>query len=226
MNTQNKKTEKLVAATYMLTSFFDNKEPMKWRLRELGNSLLSFSGESKNIVLEIISLLSVGKNAGLISDMNFNIIHREFSLLLPEQITLEDMFDKTMLKEAYLPLEHEQIVQKKVFEKAPEKHSLYVASSVSSTQNAPSIKDKPYTHTEQEKKDLKEFGAVAVKKNSRQSVIIGLLKRKKEIMIKDVSPLIDGVSEKTIQRELLSMVSQKILKKEGEKRWSRYSLAE
>ena len=44
-------------------------------------------------------------------------------------------------------------------------------------------------------------------------------------MIKDVSPLIKGCSEKTIQRELLSMVKSGILKKEGEKRWSKYSLA-
>ena len=66
---------------------------------------------------------------------------------------------------------------------------------------------------------------MAVKKNSRQSTIINLLKRKKEIMIKDVSPLIDGCSEKTIQRELMSMVHSGTLKKVGEKRWSRYSLA-
>jgi len=226
MNTDKKKTEKLVAAIYMLTSFFDAKEPMKWRLRELGGQLLSFSGESRNIVLEIISLLSVGKNAGLISDMNFEIIHREFSLLLPTQITLEDMFEKQIQKESYAPQELEQSTQKKAFEKAPEKQSLYIASSIASVPKAPIIKDTAYTATDTEKKDLKEFGAVAVKKNSRQSVIISLLKRKKEIMIKDVSPLIDGVSEKTIQRELLAMVSQKILKKEGEKRWSRYSLAE
>ena len=72
---------------------------------------------------------------------------------------------------------------------------------------------------------LKEFGAISVKKNSRQSIIINILKRKKEIMIKDVSPLINGCSEKTIQRELSSMVDLGILKKIGEKRWSRYSLA-
>jgi hypothetical protein len=222
MNTDQKKTEKLVAAIYMLTSFFDSKEPMKWRLRELGNSILSFSGESRNSVLEIISLLTVGKNAGLISDMNFEIIHREFSLLIPQQITLKDIFEKPLAKEAYEPRELLPSMQPK----APEKNTMYVASSVALAQSAPMIKDKAYTHVESEKKDLKEFGAVAVKKNSRQSVIINLLKRKKEIMIKDVSPLIDGVSEKTIQRELLSMVSQKILKKEGEKRWSRYSLAE
>lgn len=226
MNTDKKKAEKLIAAVYMLTSFFDQKEPMKWRLRELGGQLLSVSNESRNIVLEIISLLTVGKNAGLISDMNFEIVHREFSLLLPTQITLESIFEKQIQNEASIPQESEQPAQKKVIEKAPEKQSLYLGSSVVHTPKAPIIKDTAYTSADTDKKDLKEFGAVAVKKNSRQSVIISLLKRKKEIMIKDVSPLIDGVSEKTIQRELLAMVSQKILKKEGEKRWSRYSLAE
>ena len=44
-------------------------------------------------------------------------------------------------------------------------------------------------------------------------------------MIKDVSPLIGGFSEKTIQRELAAMVQAGILRKVGEKRWSRYSLA-
>ena len=86
------------------------------------------------------------------------------------------------------------------------------------------IKDK-ITYKAPEEKSLKEFGAISVKKNSRQSIIIGLLKRKKEIMIKDVSPLINGCSEKTIQRELSAMVHTGVLKRIGEKRWSRYSLA-
>jgi predicted HTH transcriptional regulator len=73
--------------------------------------------------------------------------------------------------------------------------------------------------------NLKDYGVVSAKKGNRQSVIIGLLKRKKEIMIKDVSPLIKGCSEKTIQRELSAMVQSGLLKKEGEKRWSKYSLA-
>ncbi|MEK6878241.1 MAG: hypothetical protein AABY22_01465 [Nanoarchaeota archaeon] len=51
-----------------------------------------------------------------------------------------------------------------------------------------------------------------------------LIKRKKEIMIKDVVGLINDCSEKTIQRELLTLVDEGILKKEGERRWTRYSL--
>ncbi|NCN08031.1 hypothetical protein GW944_00480, partial [Candidatus Parcubacteria bacterium] len=96
---------------------------------------------------------------------------------------------------------------------------------VSEVNNRQENSYKPANSTEKKTKDLKNFGAVSVKKNSRQSIIINVLKRKKEIMIKDISPLIDGCSEKTIQRELLAMVNSGILKKEGEKRWSRYSLA-
>ncbi len=199
-----KKTEKLATAIYMLTSFFDEKEPMKWRLRELSAKLVSLH-DNQAVVQEIMSLLTVAKHAGLITDMNFEIIHKEFARLLPEPSTFQNL----LLSEATKPVTSTEV-------KIP---NFYTASSVP-------VKDKPTEILSMQKAPLKEFGAVAVKKNNRQSVIIGLLKRKKEIMIKDVSPLIDGVSEKTIQRELLAMVQSGILKKEGEKRWSRYSLAQ
>ena len=202
-----KKTEKLVSAIYLLTSFFDEKEPIKWRLRELGGKLISMR-DNRNVVLEIMSLFTVAKNAGLLSDMNYEIVHKEFSKLAPQNPTISDLFFQT-LDESKV-----SIPEEKVIEKAP----LYIASSV---RTSPAIKDKIarvyLDHTE---------GVVAVKKNSRQNVILNLLKKKSEIMIKDVTPLIAGVSEKTIQRELLAMVSSGILRKEGEKRWSRYTLAE
>lgn len=198
-----KKTEKLVSAVYLLTSFFSDLEPMKWRLRELGGKLVG-GRESKLLVPEIISLLSVAKNSGLISDMNHNIIQKEFSLLLPKEESLPEMLkgderSTTPLISEYHP--------------------------VSTTELKPShivLKDKIY---KPEPKETQKDGAIALKKNGRQSVILGLLKKKGEIMIKDVSPLIEGVSEKTIQRELLSLVKSGVLRKEGEKRWSKYSLA-
>ena len=201
---ETKKTEKLVTAIYMITSFFDDKEPMKWRLRELGNGLISHK-DVPSTVTHILTLLTVAKNTGLVSDMNYEIIHREFSRLLPESTNLQGFFGQP---EEALPAPTSKV-----------ERSIYISSSIAST-------PAPIVETAKDKAPLvKEFGVVAVKKNSRQSVIINLLKRKKEIMIKDVSPLIDGVSEKTIQRELLAMVKAGILNKIGEKRWSRYTLA-
>ena len=212
MNIELKKTEKLVSAVYLLTSFFNDLEPMKWRLRDLGGELVQ-SREPRSIIQEIVSLLNISKNAGLISEMNYNIIHKEFSNFLAQDQTLpellkpsrEDLYGVSTQEEkkvSYLP----DVITKD----APQKFEHRVTS----------IKDKII-------KDISEQpeGTVALKKNNRQSVIFGLLKKKGEIMIKDVTPMIPGVSEKTIQRELLSLVKQGILRKEGEKRWSKYSFA-
>lgn len=214
---ESKKTEKLASALYLLTSFFDDKEPMKWRLRELAGGLVAHK-EPRNIVLELIGLLTVAKNAGLVSDTNYEIMHRELSGISPQVETLGEMFKKLEVREEHKAPVHRENIQDKPQDR-PERPSFYISSSVHS---APVIKDRLPKEPAREPKD----GVVAQKKNSRQGTILGLLKKKKEIMVKDVVPLIEGVSEKTIQRELLALVSKGILRKEGEKRWSRYSLAE
>jgi hypothetical protein len=229
---ETKKIERLVTAIYMLTSFFDDKEPMKWSLRELGNGLLSAKNSSQHVA-SIMSMLTVAKHTGLISDMNFDIVHKEFANLLPSLPELRAVLQNDETSEI-------SSERKADLPATPPASSLYISSSVASKPQEllPEVKDKivseesavsplyPEEREDRNKKALKDFGVVAVKKNSRQSIIINLLKRKKEIMIKDVSPLIDGVSEKTIQRELLAMVQAGILNKTGEKRWSRYTLAD
>lgn len=62
-------------------------------------------------------------------------------------------------------------------------------------------------------------------KNDRQELIISTIGQKGELSIKDLEGVIKGCSEKTIQRELLSLVEQGVLVKTGERRWSRYALA-
>jgi DeoR/GlpR family transcriptional regulator of sugar metabolism len=47
---------------------------------------------------------------------------------------------------------------------------------------------------------------------------------KKDVSIKDISLVLTDCSEKTIQRELNSLVLKGQLKKTGAKRWSRYSI--
>ncbi len=61
---------------------------------------------------------------------------------------------------------------------------------------------------------------------NRRDRILGIIKDKRQVTIKDVSTAITDVSEKTIQRELTALISDGIISKEGERRWSRYSLNE
>ncbi len=60
----------------------------------------------------------------------------------------------------------------------------------------------------------------------RESKIIDIVKNKDKVSIKDISDAMPGVGEKTIQRALVSLVTRGVLKKEGERRWSRYALAQ
>lgn len=62
------------------------------------------------------------------------------------------------------------------------------------------------------------------KKKDRRAIILSMLQKKDSITVKDVSLEIKDCSEKTLQRELLSLVAQGILTKHGERRWSAYSL--
>lgn len=224
---ESKKTEKLVSALYLLTSFFSDLEPMKWRLRELGGSLVSVR-EKQNTVHEIMGLLTIAKNAGLVSDMNYGIIYKEFEKIAPAKNDLEEMLVELPQPEHRLenrtepnPSQSHSYSEYKVENRVQSKPHEYLPSVEHHEQM---LKDRNVRDIRAPKE--RSDGAVAVKKNSRQTAILSLLKKKKEIMVRDVSPFIEGVSEKTIQRELLAMVNKGILRKEGEKRWSRYSLAE
>ena len=202
-DTFDKKPEKLASAIYLISGFFNDQEPLKWKLRTLASEFIAFAVslkerqiatiEIKDIVLKITGFISVAKNAGLISIENHNLMQEELTKYI-------ETLDYPVNISDFLNIESQKSEMKKLEERP-------VRSIM--------IKDKP----------LKEFGAVSVKKNSRQNIIISILKRKKEIMIKDISPLINGCSEKTIQRELSAMVQTGLLKRVGEKRWSRYSLA-
>ena len=75
-----KKPEKLASAIYLITSFFSDQEPLKWKLRGLVSDLVSASLylkdnfvrekeqaslEIRSLILEITTLISVAKNSGL-----------------------------------------------------------------------------------------------------------------------------------------------------------------
>ena len=60
--------------------------------------------------------------------------------------------------------------------------------------------------------------------SERRTIILAKIKDKPSVNVRDLADSIPHVSEKTIQRELLAMVSEGILLKKGERRWSTYSL--
>lgn len=210
-----KKTEKLASAVYLVTNLLSDNEPMKWTLRKKVSELLSFTITYKDIrqselpnffhniktrVSELVSLLEVSLMAGLISKMNFGIISDEFSKLL-------DLFVATS-KTDY----SNDLIPKEFFNNASY-HNVVSNSIVPQSSASFGIKDSSF---------VKDNGVF--KSNNRQSIILGLLKKKKDLTIKDISLVIKDVSEKTIQRELISLIDAGVIVKTGDRRWSRYSL--
>ena len=58
----------------------------------------------------------------------------------------------------------------------------------------------------------------------RKEKIIGIISREGKKTIKDILPIFDNISEKSVQRDLLELVKEGKLKTEGEKRWRAYSV--
>ncbi len=58
----------------------------------------------------------------------------------------------------------------------------------------------------------------------RRTRIHTILEAKGEATIKDISEIITDCSEKTLQRELNAMIEENVVKRQGERRWSKYSI--
>lgn len=203
-----KKTEKLVSALYLVSNFLSDKEPIKWQLRELGMDLL-LEDLSVISLKQTLSLLQVAHIAGLISEMNFNILKFEFEALIQRLEQIEkDSLKGHVLSEDFFTV--------------PEGHQ---GNSLSQQKGISLMTGIPKGHDSvSDRLSLKNVAEKQKDKSNRQDVIIGLLKKGGELGIKDFTTAIKDCSEKTIQRELATLVSKGQVKKAGEKRWSRYSL--
>jgi len=222
-----KKTEKLATALYMVTNLFGDSEPMKWTLRTKVSHLLSFiigfkdvlesrehefSNEVKTRVLEIVSLLEVASCSGIVSPMNFSILKTEFMNLVQTLSTFKKNADQGT-----------QFALPKTFFEVTK--PLYQQSIAPRQEMNMGEYKRQYSHIKDTAVlDKKEEDQVVFKKTNRQSIIVNLLKRKKELTIKDIAEVIRDCSEKTIQRELIALIHAGVLKKVGERRWSKYSL--
>lgn len=246
----NKRTEKLVTALYLVSDCMDTDDALKGKIRLLGVELLSDIHKlsvlspidknnniikSLNLINEILAFIEVAYTIGLISEMNTMILKKEFSTLTSE-------LNSEKIKDKHFTFTLDQ----KMFEVVDENNQQNLTSS-----KGQEIKDKktPFNNmsfenyksllsTAQFKKtDLETINAVSNKEDRKKKIIemikdLSLDKTDKKntshgqdgVSIKDISLAFTDCSEKTIQRELNSLVLNGKLKKTGAKRWSRYSI--
>lgn len=228
-----KKAEKISCAVYLITDYFSDKEPLKWNLRDkilfLREEIITFRvvfsdnltlKESLSIkILEIISLLDLSFSAGLISDMNYRIIKQE-SLKLANFVG-----SKTSLKSSPQPsfeggffnVELKDSLEERVDEYNLERNSI---------KDIPKGQEfKRHLSFKNSEKDIFVLRNKSQSKTEERKIkIIAIIKDKREVSVKDITNFITDCSEKTIQRDLVFLVKGNVLKKTGERRWSRYML--
>lgn len=221
-----KKQERLVAGLYLITNLFSDTEPLKWQIRSLSISALSeclnlsrqvptdrkrIVSNLVSIMTELVSLCQIAHMAEYISPMNHNILHREFSLIFEMLDLMSSNFEstKSVLSSDFFSVPEPMTIKKTDDLSKGHSNLTYQTNSLSTVGSSVSTQ-------EQIKDNVKE---------SRRNIIVSMLKDKENLGVKDFTVAIKDCSEKTIQRELLSMVDSGVLKKKGERRWSVYSLA-
>lgn len=239
------KIERLSAAVYLVSGHLSDIDPLKKDLREktvvLLNDVLSLghissANVNSKIVLviatatDITTLLEIGMIAGIISSGNFNILKKEFenflhyieSLKREENIGTISMFDQAFFGKSFESgggnrrAGDLEVRDRKV----PGSTKGRFGEAVLDTKGH----DKGVYRTTLDTRAASNFVGSSTKEE-RRSVILTALSDKNNLSIKDFSGLILNCSEKTIQRELAGLVLEGILKRQGRRRWSRYSLA-
>lgn len=228
----HKKLEKLVSALYIVTDFMDLNEPIRTKLRVSGTELLVYlsrtysEGEREkkaslryalNELSAIVSLCEVARSTGAVSQMNFSILREEFLSLI------------NLIESKFSGLTSAQSVRNLV---ALPFHPGSGVSGINSYSGMVKKDNVASTVKDSSVKDISVFNKKGDNQNqtglsdssSRQDKIMSFIKKHGPSSIKDIASVIVGCSEKTVQRDLVSLVSRGDLQKKGERRWSVYSI--
>jgi len=250
------KTNKLITALFMVTDVMDKEEPLRNKLRFLGTGIISDTYSNLNNlerkISETLSFLDISFAIGLISEMNLNILKKEFSELeksVKEFVSqknpmwLEEFMktpvssveahthdeDQNSLKEIKTNISHSigHIQHTRIGVQKGGTLMKVLSDKVTSFPALKNHSSNTQTHLDSQNYDLL--------KKRRRDEIISIIKNKLSVFpessgatITDIKNSAEGAlvscGEKTLQRELVSMVHDGVLKKTGEKRWSKYRL--
>lgn len=202
------KSERLASALHIITGFIPSEEPVRLKLRTCALDLISSAADRGRLAgagidqfasqcAEIGTFLETALSAGLISHMNARLVCDEYASLA--QFARENRTNITGAAS---------------FNKDGIQTPFSAQSPLEKNQS-------PKVHVSTQKRVV-HGGTPKKRQSDRRTAIIDLFKNRNAISIKDAAASIVGCSEKTIQRELLSLVQEGILVKEGDRRWTTY----
>jgi len=230
----NERIEKITVAIYLVTDFIKDSDPLKFQIRKKSLELMSFIKSfcllkkeislKENIystISEIKFLLELSNFAKDISDMNYSILINEYKKIVNflegektsgDLVTLENLF-----KEDFRQVDEKNSVKDNSIENLKD-----IKKSKGHQISKKNLKDNNTNKNKMSFKKKETKRKTSTIKLDRKKQILNFIKDNKEVSIKDISRVIKTCSEKTIQRDLMNMMKEGVLKKEGKKRWSKY----
>ncbi|NTV44872.1 MAG: hypothetical protein HGA67_04285 [Candidatus Yonathbacteria bacterium] len=203
-------------------------------------------------IAEITTLLTVAFAGDLLSEMNVSILKKEYAILqetvrkwekeiTPREGFVRDLFASDIphpigiapfgrTTEKYAGIKgHMKDMYNGQHAGDTKGHtkdsSVHDERPIMSLRNEMSDRSSVAVTPFSESKNIEINQTIKSIKEERRKNIVAVIKRKKHVTIKDIAQIVHTVGEKTIQRELAAMVEEGVLKKEGEKRWSTYTMA-
>ncbi len=197
------KAQKLASATYLISGFLHDNDPLKWHLREqalaVAKQINPLTPEgSLSAINQMVGYLDIALLAHQVSEMNLTILKQEYQSL--GELLLRE-------KQAVIAEPLPSLTPYLVENKSPAAIPASPEPVKRQIEPRPSL---PVKATEAA--------------SSRRDQILRFLKSHGESSIKDISQAVPAVSNKTVQRELSDLVRLGQVSREGDRRWSRYRL--
>jgi len=217
-----KKAERLAKALHLIAPAFSESVSLRNRIDAIAIGLVDGAvlppGVARTALsrelLSLSSVLAIARTGGLLSAMNTELIAREAHILLQEVAVYEE--PRLFMDEA---------PTLSGIAKSAQKKEVLLSAPHTALRHVPTRRTAPRAPAEIDKGQIKDTSKTPeAHVKDRREAVMSVIRSKGSVSIKDISTLIRGVSEKTIQRELFALIESGAVLKQGERRWSTYSL--
>ncbi len=189
---------------YRLSFFFPEKEPLRHKIREVGDEILA------NLVLVLEGEMEKRRESAFSVERNIEILDA-----LLELSKTQNWIDSEKTEQL-------QGKYKEIKKEVEEFNDVLRRKSMFYEEKALLIGEEKTKEKEKEK-PIKREEVKQVKLNKRQEKIIQLLKNKDKMQVKDFQAVLKSATKRTLRRDLSALMEKKIVKRTGSGNTTYYS---
>ncbi|MBI3631191.1 MAG: hypothetical protein HY221_02540 [Candidatus Sungbacteria bacterium] len=200
----------LTKALYRVSERFPEREPLRRRIREYADEILAGvvewnldaqAGELAGKIDTLRDYLLIAAHMQWVSSINIEVLARGYTMLC-DDIQKERLWEPKRRRQ--------------------ETEAILGDLDIPEKNESTPVKKEDFSHEFDNAKITIEIPRY--EPNERQRTILQHLTLAKQAKVSDFFSLLGPISSKTIQRDLTELVNKNVLRKEGQKRWTVYSL--